>query len=209
MMKPSLALPLVLSALWLLGGILQPLGFVPTLALIACVIIAVVMRATRANRDLAPPTLARLGPLAAAGLGAGVGVIGLAVTHLIAWGLLPLWPEGKAELGRLSSLVMAEWPAALAFLSTALIATAEELLWRGLGARALSARLPGQPYLALSLGTLWYAVCQAGLGAALPIAAALVLGAVTGLLRLWTGGLAAPVAMHLVWTLGVVWVVPP
>jgi membrane protease YdiL (CAAX protease family) len=190
-----------LSLLWLLAGIFQPFGFVPSLAIVSVLVIIFGLR-FQPRRDAAkvPTWKSSL-------LGLGVGGIGLGLTHLIAFVLFPLWPEGRTEMGRLASLVSAEWPPVPAFFATALIGTSEEILWRGLAHRGLIARY--SPILAISLGTLWYALCQVGLGAVLPVVAALVLGAVTGFLRHYTGGLAAPIGMHLVWTLGVVWVFPP
>ncbi len=197
-----LAMALGLSLLWLLAGIFQPLGFVPSLAIVS--ILVIVFGALYLPRTELPSGFPRW---KSSLLGIAVGAIGLGLTHLIAIVLFPLWPEGRTEMGRLAALVSAEWPPVPAFLATALIGTSEEILWRGFGHRGLIARY--SRILAITLGTLWYALCQVGLGAVLPVVAALVLGAVTGFLRYYTGGLAAPIGMHLVWTLGVVWVFPP
>jgi membrane protease YdiL (CAAX protease family) len=209
----DLITPIALSALWLGAGILQPLGFVPTLAVIALLVVGAHILLSRRHRSSRPPRASvgaapRTVVLAREfGLGAVAGLAGLVVTHAIARALFPLWPGGRAELGRLFAIVATDLPPALAIPATALIAVAEELLWRGLSHRALASKLPVSA--AVAVGAAWYMICQAGLGAALPVAAALVLGTVTSLLRVWTGRLAASIGLHLVWTLGIVWVTPP
>ncbi len=195
--------PVALSAAWLALGLWPLLGFVPTLACLSLVVVGLGL--WRAREVVLAGERRRLGVDVA--LGVGLGLVGLALTHGIAAVLFPLWPEGRVEMGRLASLVSAELAPAPAFAATALIGAAEEVLWRGLGHHALSRWL--RPWPAVVVGALWYAACQAGLGAVLPVAAAVVLGLVTGGLRVVTGGLVAPLAMHLVWTLGVVFVWPP
>lgn len=79
---------------------------------------------------------------------------------------------------------------------------AEELFFRG----ALFDAVPTR--LAVPLTTGIYALTTVGSGVVLLTLAAVLLGAATALLRLRTGGLLAPVAMHLTWSLGMLLLLP-
>lgn len=79
---------------------------------------------------------------------------------------------------------------------------AEEMLFRG----ALYDVLPGA--LAVPVSTAVYTATTVGSGVALLVLAAAVIGAATALLRRRTDGLWAPIATHLVWSVGMLLLLP-
>ena len=91
----------------------------------------------------------------------------------------------------------------LVALLTALNGVAEEVFFRG----ALYAASPLR--YAVPLTTVVYAAVTAGAGVPLLVFAALVLGVVTALQRRATGGILAPCLTHLVWSLGMLFLLPP
>ena len=98
---------------------------------------------------------------------------------------------------------------AVAWLATlAIVVPAEELFWRGVAAPWLvdaTATVPGAALAWLA------AVAVAAAWASLPfLAAAVVGGALWTALAVWSGGVAAPIASHLVWTACMIaWPPPP
>jgi hypothetical protein len=78
----------------------------------------------------------------------------------------------------------------------------EELYFRG----ALYAALPRHP---VTLTTGLYALTTVGTGVPLLVLAAAVLGLVTGLQRRVTGGFLGPVITHVVWSTGMLVLLPP
>lgn len=87
-------------------------------------------------------------------------------------------------------------------LMTAVNGIGEELFFRG----ALFDAVPRRA--AVVVTTVVYTLTTIGSGVALLVVAAAMLGAVTALLRQRTGGLAAPIATHLVWSLGMLLLLP-
>ncbi len=79
---------------------------------------------------------------------------------------------------------------------------AEELYFRG----ALFAALPRWP---VAITTVLYGLTTVGTGIPLLVVAALVLGVVTGLQRRVTGGILGPAITHLVWSCGMLLLLPP
>ena len=86
---------------------------------------------------------------------------------------------------------------------TVLNAIGEELFFRG----ALYAAVAGRQ--ALLVTSLVYALATIPTGMPLLILSAAVLGLVTGLQRRVTGGVLAPVITHLIWSLGMLFLLPP
>jgi membrane protease YdiL (CAAX protease family) len=86
---------------------------------------------------------------------------------------------------------------------TALNAIGEELFFRG----ALYAAVGGRQ--ALLVTTLVYALTTIPSGLPLMVLAAALLGTVTGLQRRVTGGVLAPIVTHLIWSLGMLFLLPP
>ena len=86
-----------------------------------------------------------------------------------------------------------------ALFSLALVALAEEMLFRGVLIDALSARMRAPWAWALAIGL--YALAQVGAGIALLPLLAFGFGGVFALERRLSQSLVAPVATHLVWTL--------
>jgi hypothetical protein len=143
---------------------------------------------------LAPP--GRLGRGLAVGLLAGALLV--AATRLgFAW-LAPHVPGLLAEVAALQGQAATALSAAALVPGILLVATAEELLFRGLLLDGL--RAGRRPLLAVAVGSLVYAAAQLGAGAAALVVAAAALGAVWSALRLTTGGLLAPLLAHLAWT---------
>jgi len=85
---------------------------------------------------------------------------------------------------------------------TAVNAVAEELYFRG----ALFGAIP-RPH-AVSVSTLIYTLTTVPTGIPLLVFAAAVLGAVVGLQRRVTGGVLGPIVTHLIWSLGMLFLLP-
>ncbi|MFM6851783.1 MAG: CPBP family intramembrane glutamic endopeptidase [Terrabacter sp.] len=78
----------------------------------------------------------------------------------------------------------------------------EEIYFRG----ALYAAIPRHP---VALTTLLYALTTVGSGVPLLVFAAAVIGVVTGLQRRVTGGFLGPIITHVVWSTGMLVLLPP
>ncbi|KGN36263.1 CPBP family intramembrane glutamic endopeptidase [Knoellia subterranea] len=85
---------------------------------------------------------------------------------------------------------------------TALNGLAEELFYRGALFAAVGRRH------AVLVTTIVYAVVSAAAGVPLLVLAAAILGAVVGLQRRVTGGILGPTITHLVWSLGMLFLLP-
>jgi CAAX protease family protein len=88
---------------------------------------------------------------------------------------------------------------ATAVAAAVVVAAGEELFWRGLTQRELSARLDAVAVAALVTLALYAATNAASRNLAI-VAGALVGGAVWGALAWWTGGVLASVLSHATWT---------
>jgi membrane protease YdiL (CAAX protease family) len=86
---------------------------------------------------------------------------------------------------------------------TALNGVAEELYFRGALYAAIGRRH------AVLVSTIVYGLTTVGTGIPLLVLAALALGLVTALQRRVTGGILGPVITHLVWSLGMLFLLPP
>jgi membrane protease YdiL (CAAX protease family) len=85
-------------------------------------------------------------------------------------------------------------------LSAVLGAPGEELFWRGLLQVELSRALDGRTALAAVITLVLFVAANAPSGNLAIVAAAVVGGAIWGSLAAWTGGVAAPVVCHALWT---------
>lgn len=85
-------------------------------------------------------------------------------------------------------------------LSAVLGAPGEELFWRGLLQGELARALDGRTALAAAIALVLFVVANAPSGNLAIVAAALVGGAIWGSLAAWTGGIAAPIVCHALWT---------
>ena len=92
---------------------------------------------------------------------------------------------------------------ALVAVLTALNGIAEELYFRGALYAAIGRRH------AVSISTVVYGLTTVGTGIPLLVLAAVLLGLVTGLQRRVTGGILGPIITHLVWSLGMLFLLPP
>ncbi len=141
----------------------------------------------------------RTGPALAA---VGLGAVLVALTHLgfqVAIDLLPgLAPEVE-ELYQDINQNNPGWAATVVLI--AVIAAAEETLWRGVAVDLCSARL--SKWNTGVAATALYAVPQLVAGAPVLIMAAVVLGAVLTAQRLITGRLTEPLITHTIWSVSV------
>lgn len=85
---------------------------------------------------------------------------------------------------------------------TVLNGVVEEIYFRG----ALYAAIPRHP---VALTTVLYALTTVGSGVPLLVFAAAVIGVVTGLQRRVTGGFLGPIITHVVWSTGMLLLLPP
>jgi membrane protease YdiL (CAAX protease family) len=85
---------------------------------------------------------------------------------------------------------------------TALVSVGEEIFFRG----ALYAAVGGRQ--ALLVTTIVYALATIPSGVPLMVLAAAVIGVVTGLQRRVTAGVLAPIITHLIWSLGLLFLLP-
>ena len=135
--------------------------------------------------------------------GGGV-ALGLAVgvaMSIATWVLYPisaeLVPAIQAEVPKLYALLRQPPGPVWAFPVLVLVVAAEELVWRGLAIDVLGKT--GKTLRPVLLSSLIYMLPQVAFRSPLLVLVAFVCGMVWGLLRVRTGGLAAPLVAHLVW----------
>lgn len=155
---------------------------------------------------LAPPEAAARTSLPAAallGLGAGVALYAATAGFMFVARRLPVLGRHAAALyERRAGMPLS---AALA-LAALVVAPGEELLWRGVVQERLAAALGSSPGALVAWGA--YVAVNA-IGGSVPILlGAAVGGAAWGALALATGGVAAPIVCHAVWTALMI-VLPP
>jgi membrane protease YdiL (CAAX protease family) len=143
--------------------------------------------------------------LPAFGLGLGTGVLLYGATAAfmsVAGG----WPPLRRQARRVYELRGGLPVPAAAALAALVVAPSEEVVWRGLMQTLLGAWVGALGGAAVTWGLY---VTVNGVARSLPILlGAVVGGAAWGALAWWTGGVAAPIGCHVVWTaLMVVW--PP
>lgn len=135
--------------------------------------------------------------------GGGV-ALGLAVgvaMSIATWVLYPisaeLVPAIQAEVPKLYALLRQPPGPVWAFPVLVLVVAAEELVWRGLAIDVLGKT--GKTLRPVLLSSLIYMLPQVAFRSPLLVLVAFLCGTVWGLLRVRTGGLAAPLVAHLVW----------
>jgi uncharacterized protein len=146
-----------------------------------------------------PPVRGDVGARRAAGLGVGSGLLAAAVclsAGFVAAHVAGLRDPAQDLLAHTATGTVAVFGVAL------LNGIAEELFFRGALYDALS------PPYALLGSTGAYVLTTVGSGVLLLPAAALLLGLLTGWLRRVTGGVIAPAAAHLTWSLAMISVLP-
>lgn len=194
-----LALSMLLA--WMAVAALAPASAVyPILAGLGSAILAIAISRRPSNYALAfRPNLTELG------WGIAVGVVLVAITHACYVLLAPVLPSIEPIARELYAIARGPHPAvALALLLPVVLA--EEVLYRGQLLDALRHELPAAS--AIVLGSLLYALAQAPLGGFPLFLAALGLGLVWTLLRLFRGNLVAALVSHLVWDVGMIYVAP-
>jgi membrane protease YdiL (CAAX protease family) len=150
----------------------------------------------------------------AVGLASGLLMVGL--THVGFALLTRLSPALHAEVVRMFALLrVADFPKAMSAGLIAVIASCEEVIFRGalLGPPARrgtpwSRALDRAAYARIVALAVAYAAAMGTSGSPLLVAWALVCGLLWGALRLVTHALIAPIAAHVVWDLGVLIVWP-
>ncbi len=145
------------------------------------------------------PTGDRRRPAAAAGLGVLLGSVAIAVCVLggLVVARVPVLRDPAQEL------LAHAGPDTVLVVAVALVnGVVEELFFRGALYDAVPARW------AVPATTVVYAVTTLGSGVALLAVAALVLGVLTAVLRRRTGGVIAPIAAHVTWSVAMLLVLP-
>lgn len=146
------------------------------------------------------PTGDRHHRAAAVGRGVLVGAVAIAVCVLggLVVARIPLLRDPAQEL------LAHAGPDTVLVVTVALVnGVVEELFFRGALYDAVPARW------AVPVTTVVYAATTLGSGVALLAVAAVVLGALTAVLRRWTGGVLAPIAAHVTWSVAMLLVLPP
>ncbi|OYO13770.1 CPBP family intramembrane metalloprotease [Enemella evansiae] len=132
------------------------------------------------------------------GIGAGLALLTLFVLGALIVSRLPLLRDPVlALIGHAGQEALP-----VAIIATAVNGIAEECYFRGALYQALPART------AILGSTAVYALGAAASGIVLLVLAALLLGLLTALLRHRTGGIAAPVLAHVIWSLGMLLLLP-
>lgn len=171
--------------------------FFPATAVLGLIWLGGALLAVRVGRQRIPLGV-RVPRAIALGVGAGLGLLALfALGALIVSGLPMLRDPVLALIGHAGQGAL---PVAIA--ATAVNGIAEECYFRG----ALYQALPERT--ALLGSTAVYALGAAASGIVLLVLAALLLGVLTAGLRHRTGGIAGPAAAHLVWSLGMLLLLP-
>jgi membrane protease YdiL (CAAX protease family) len=160
-----------------------------SLAAVACVIVVVTLIVSREQHALWWPMTK---PVHDAALGVLVGVVTLVATY-VGYPLVRPWFGDEV---RALYVLAAITPQALGL--TLVVIVGEEVLWRGALTSSLLARC--RPWVAIALASVVYGAAQGGSGSVLLVVAAVAFGLVWGALRVWTGGLVAPLIAHLLWT---------
>jgi membrane protease YdiL (CAAX protease family) len=138
--------------------------------------------------------------------------IGLGIGAAMTLGTYGAYAVAARLLPGLASRVLSLYVAAsteqlgLALAWTAIIAGAEELLWRGPLFEIIGKRWGKEIAIAILLGS--YALAQLGSGSPIVMLAALVCGAIWTAERLFTKSLVAPLLSHLIWTIVVIHLCP-
>jgi len=198
----SVVATLLVSVVWTVVLLLAPAGAaVVWLAGLSALVLVITLLGRW-------PIIARPIAVEVVALGVIIGVVTLALTHVIAPPVLHAIPAWSVEFAALygGEVAGTPLPLALTLALTCVVIVGEEVVWRGLALSALRQRMPEG--LAIGASAVLYAACQLGFRRTLPAAAALVLGLVWGWLRViaWRGGgLTAPIVAHAIWTLGVLW----
>lgn len=192
--------PLALSAAWLaafvagnvwLGSLYWGVGAA------AVIVLAVYGRGALAAEPRAGWPLSVL-------VGVVSGALGVALAHVGLFVVGRLVPALIADVAAVYAAGVPGWVDLV--LITPVVVVAEEVLWRHALLDALGRRLAPVPAAAIAVGV--YGVAQGGAGSPAVVVAALALGAGMVLLKKLRGGLCAPLAAHMVFTLGVLAVFP-
>jgi membrane protease YdiL (CAAX protease family) len=139
------------------------------------------------------------------GIGVAVGVGMTAATYgayAVAARLVPGLAGHVTSLYSAASTERVE----IALAWTAVVAVAEELLWRGPFLDLAAHRFGRRAAVAFFLAT--YTLAQLGSGSIIVMLAALICGAIWSIERITTHSIVAPIVSHLIWTLVVIHLIP-
>ena len=133
-------------------------------------------------------------------------ILGLAVgvaTSVATWVLYPLSvdlvPRLQAEVPKLYALLRQPPGPVWALPVLITVVTAEELVWRGLAIDVFSGS--GRMTRGVLFASLLYTLPQVAFRSPLLVVVSFFCGLIWGILRVRTGGLAAPLIAHIVWDL--------
>ena len=130
-------------------------------------------------------------------VGAALGIALVAATQLSARLLLPLMPPVLTETRRLYDLLQGTLRPSQYATVLALVAVAEELVFRGVVTSLCELRFT--PIKTLLLTTTLYVLPLAASGSWLLVAIGLTLGATWTIARLWSKSLLIPLVAHIIW----------
>jgi membrane protease YdiL (CAAX protease family) len=172
------------------------------------------LAATAISRGIAPRALLRpsFGRAAWGLAGGALMVVGTHVAYRVVVTLSP--PVGEATRNLLTLLYVTDFSAGVRALLIVVIASCEEVLFRGLLPHAAGAspriarRLAGPELVQVVAFAAVYALTTLPLGSPLLVLCALVCGSLWGLMRVASGSLIVPLLAHVVWDLGVLLVWP-
>lgn len=193
-------LALILSVVWAVAFVVavDRDALYPILGAVAAIVVLIVWATDAGVRAALRPGVRDII------VGVAVGVVSVLVTHAGFAIVAPELPTLVADVERLQR-VASVTPARLGVV--VLIAVAEELLWRGLLLDALRQRGLG-PVPAVVSAAVVYGLSQVGPRSAWLVVAGVAFGVVWGGLRLRSGALWMPVVAHVLWTLGILGIVP-
>ena len=200
------------SVAWALCFVaLQRFGTWTPFAFVGVVLAIVAVSGRFVPRSLLRPSLVRTA------WGIAGGALMVAGTHLFYRVVVILSPPvGEATRQLLTLLNVADFSPGVRMLLIVVIASCEEVLFRGLlpGVARVASRLPHVPTRGELARILAFAVAYAlttlPLGSPLLALCALICGSLWGLMRVAAGSLVVPVLAHVLWDLGVLllWPLP-
>jgi membrane protease YdiL (CAAX protease family) len=138
------------------------------------------------------------GTAAALAVGIGLVLVGVFVVAALVVARLPVLADPVQQLLRHADGTSLSLVAVLTLVN----GLAEELFFRGALYQSLTGRRP------VAVTTLLYAAVTVASGVPLLVVAAVILSVVVGVLRRLTGALVAPMAAHVTWSLGMLFLLP-
>lgn len=165
---------------------------------------SILLLVTAATGERSLPVWGRHNSMPSVAYGVGSGLALAALTYL-AYPLAQGIPGLEGEVAALYD-DLRDSPGPVLGLPLLLLAVlAEEVVWRGVLMRRLSWR---QPWVAIAIATVAYAIPQAFSGSWVLVLVALGCGGIWTTQRHWSGGIAVPALTHAVWNCAVFVIYP-